>query len=188
MKSTGRRVYLSGAVRLDTAEKVLDAGPLGRAAFESILVDERRGYAYKVTFASTYPNVTNPNRFQPGGFGIYSFSRRELLRMSDDQAKQYLGFTKELSQQNRNIAIVGMPHMKALNDNNFQPNYQNQYVIKGDAMVTQSLSIGWYCDSDEIASEQTNYYIELEEFEVSSDEEILLILSERGQDAQGIVE
>lgn len=188
MKSTGRRVYLSGSVREDQAEKVIDKGPLGKAALQSILVDERRGYAYKVTFASTYPNVTNPNRFQPAGFGIYSFSRRELLRMDDATAGAFLGFTRELSTLNRNIAIVGMPPMKALNDNNFQPNYQNQYVIKGDAMVTQSLSIGWYLDADEIASTETNYYIELEEFTVSDDEEILLILSERGQDAQGIVE
>ena len=188
MKSTGRRVYLSGSVREDQAEKIYDAGPNGKAAFQSILVDERRGYAYKVTFASTYPNVTNPNRFQAAGFGIYSFSRRELLRMDDATAGAFLGFTRELSTLNRNIAIVGMPTQKALNDNNYQPNYQNEYVIKGDAMVTQSLSIGWFTEAEEITSTETNYYIELEEYEVSSDEEILLILSERGQDAQGIVE
>lgn len=186
MKKTGRRVYLSGAVRLDTADKVYNvAGREG--AFQNILVDERKGYAYKVTFASIYPNTPTPQRFFASGYGIYSYSRRELLRMTDDQAGAALGVTKELAADNRNVAIVGAPIDKEVTtDVGNLLNYQNQYVIKGDAMVTQSLSIGWYTGADGQASTVCSYYIEMDEYEVNDDEEILLILNERAQDARGL--
>jgi len=186
MKRTGRRVYLSGAVRLDTADKVLTVGaPI--AALQNILVDERKGYAYKVTFASTYPNTPNPSRFFASGYGLYSYSRRELLRMTDEQASAALGYTKELAQDNRNVGIVGAPLEKTVTDDlGNLLNYQNQYVIKGDAMVTQSLSIGWFVGAEANLSTVVSYYIEMDEYEVNDDEEILLILNERAQDARGL--
>ena len=49
-------------------------------------------------------------------------------------------------------------------------NFQDQYVIKGDAMVTQSISIGWFADSDTgLTSSVVSYYIELEEYELLQD-------------------
>jgi len=186
MKRTGRNVYLSGTVRLDAAEFVLTDQS---ACLQNILVDERRGYAYKVTFASTYPNVTNPNRLFRGGFGIYSYSRRELLRMNQDQGNAALGVTRSLASLNRNIGVVGLPTIRTPAVLNDVGNFQDQYVIKGDAMVTQSLAIGWFADSDTgFTSSVVSYYIELEEYEVSSDEEILLILNTRSQDAAGLIE
>ena len=87
MKSTGRRVYLSGSVRADRADKTFTDLATGQTGyFEQIFQDERRGYAYKVTYASIYPNVTNLLRFNGNAFGIYSFSKRELDRMSDAEA------------------------------------------------------------------------------------------------------
>ncbi len=56
MKKTGRRVYLSGVVREDKADKLYNVGGATVGALQNILVDERKGYAYKVTFASLYPN------------------------------------------------------------------------------------------------------------------------------------
>jgi len=180
MKKTGRRVYLSGIVRQDTAEKDYAAG---KAALQNILVDERKGYAYKITFASVYPNVTAPTRTFGSGFGIYSYSRRELLRMTDDQAAATLGFTRDLAVDNRNVGIVSSVFDTSVPAAaTAATNYQNQYVVKGDAMVTQALSIGFYYGIET----QVSYYIEMDEYDVSDDEEILLILNERSQDARGI--
>tara|TARA_R110002110_G_scaffold414557_1_gene644943 strand:+ start:798 stop:1364 length:567 start_codon:yes stop_codon:yes gene_type:complete len=187
MKKTGRSVYLSGIVREDTAEKVYVDGGANVGAFQNILVDERKGYAYKVTFATIYPNVTNRARTFISGYGIYSYSRRELLRMTDAQASAALGYTRDLAVDNRNVGIVGLPvgAARAPTLENVY-NYQNNYVIKGDAMVTQSLAIGWQTDGGDNSSFQVNYYIEMDEYEVNDDEEILLILNERSQNAAGI--
>ena len=185
MKKTGRRVYLSGIVRTDTAEKVYNDGSSDVGAIQNILVDERRGYAYKVTFASVYPNITNAARISAQGYGIYSYSRRELLRMTDAQAAAALGFTRDLAVDNRNVGIVGVSISRVfpVTPINNLENYQNQYVIKGDAMVTQSLAIGF---SVLESQSQVSYYIEMDEYEVNDDEEILLILNERSQNAAGI--
>tara|TARA_Y100001937_G_scaffold41832_1_gene59338 strand:+ start:517 stop:1086 length:570 start_codon:yes stop_codon:yes gene_type:complete len=188
MKKTGRRLYLSGEARADQAEKTLvDGGGTITHFFKNILVDERRGYAYKVTFASIYPNVTNPVRMLGQSYGLYSFSTRELRRMSDDVANANLGITRSLAALNRNIGIVGTPVTDTGEPFNEAGtvDYQNGYVIKGDAMVTQSLSIGASTGTKTNATVVT-YYIELEEYDVSSDEEILLILNERSQDAEGV--
>lgn len=188
MKRTGRTVYLSGTAGLNTAEKTVVDGT-ETYFLQNILVDERRGYAYKVTFASMYPNVTNRPTNIANPYALYSFSRRELLRMSDDDAKAFLGITRNLASMNRNIAIVGnkAPTGGARVSTE---NYQGNYVIKGDAMVTQSLSIGAQDISGGATTQDgdvISYYIELDEYDVTSDEEILLILNERAQDAQGVV-
>lgn len=187
MKKTGRRVYLSGVVREDKADKLYIVGGDTVGALQNILVDERKGYAYKVTFATIYPNVTNRDRCFISGYGIYSYSRRELLRMTDDQASMALGYNRSLASDNRNVGIVGLPvgAARAPTLENVY-DYQNNYVIKGDAMVTQSLAIGWQSNGGDDSSVQVNYYIEMDEYEVNDDEEILLILNERAQDARGI--
>ena len=186
MKATGRRVYLSGSVRADTADKSFTDLATGQTGYlQQIFQDERRGYAYKVTFASIYPNVTNLSRFFACPYGIYSFSKRELDRMTDTEAGAFLGGTRSLAALNRNIGIVGYPH-DSDRTAPLQYNLQNNYVIKGDAMVTQSLSLG--VDTSNGQGQVVTYYIELDEYDVTSNEEILLILNERAQDAQGIVD
>ena len=184
MKSTGRRVYLSGVARLDQAEKTVTHDG-DDYYFKNIMVDERRGYAYKVTFASMYPNVTNPTRNFANPYGLYSFSTRELRRMSDDDAKAFLGITRSLAAMNRNLAIVGHKAPTGAARVSTQ-DYQGNYVIKGDAMVTQSLSIGAKSIRALGDGNVVTYYVELEEYDITSDEEILLILNERAQDAQGV--
>lgn len=84
---------------------------------------------------------------------------------------------------NRTIGIYGY--------NTSEPqgyNMQNQYVIKGDAMVTQSLSLAVDIINTSKLGEFATYYIELEEYEVSDNEEILLLLNERAQDAAGLTD
>ena len=107
MKKTGRRVYLSGQVLFEEADASLP-GPT--TYFQNIMTDERRGYAYKVTFISAFPQVTVP--LTPGNvpFALQSFSRRELLRMSDAQLELHAGRRANLgggtlAQDNRTIGI-----------------------------------------------------------------------------------
>jgi len=186
VKKTGKRLYLSGSVRADTADKSYTNLGTGQAGyFQNILGDERQGYAYKVTYASIYPNITYLERFNGNGYGIFSFSKRELDLMTDDQAQAFLGGTRDLANLNRNIAIVGYPVDRPTTAAS-QYNLQSNYVIKGDAMVTESISIG--VDNTGGQSTVVTYYIELEEYKVSSNEEILLMLNEKAQDAQGIVD
>ena len=101
------------------------------------------------------------------------------------KATAALGFTRALAVDNRNVGIVGVPISRVfpVTPVNNLENYQNQYVIKGDAMVTQSLAIGF---SVLESQGQVSYYIEMDEYEVNDDEEILLILNERSQNAAGI--
>jgi len=191
MKRTGRSVYLSGAVSFATADAVATDGGGNVCYFQNILVDERRGYAYKVTFLSAFPNASQSTGAGNVPFALQSFSRRELLRMSNAELKLYcgrntaVGTSGFIAAQNRTIGI----YANSVPEKAFEGvNYQNQYVIKGDAMATQSLSL---CVDMELLGQSASsatYYIELEEYEVTSDEEILLILSERAGDAAGLAD
>jgi len=192
MKRTGRSVYLSGAVSFATADAVATDGGGNVCYFQNILVDERRGYAYKVTFLSAFPNASQGTGAGNVPFALQSFSRRELLRMSNAELILYsgrntaVGTSGFIAAQNRTIGIYG--NGLAESKDPLGINYQNQYVIKGDAMATQSLSL---CVDLEILGQSDSsatYYIELEEYEVTSDEEILLILSERAGDAAGLAD
>jgi len=189
MKKTGRRVYLSGEVRYDEAEAIATNGGADVAYFQNILVDERRGYAYKVTFISAFPTVTLGINSGNVPFAVQSFSRRELLRMSNDELLLHCGRRVPLgggtlAANNRTIGIYGL----ADRGNFIGANYQNQYVVKGDAMVTQSLSLCVDMEQTGPTESATTYYIELDEYEVTSDEEILLILNERAGDAAGLTD
>jgi len=185
MKKTGRSVYLSGEVSFEESDASLN----GQTYFQNILVDERRGYAYKVTFVSAFPQVTIPLTPMNMPFAVQSFSRRELLRMSDAELELYCGRRANLgggtlAANNRTIAIYGFGGERA----STECNYQNQYVIKGDAMVTQSLSLCVDMETLGQTQSKATYYIELEEYQVTSDEEIMLILAERAGDAAGLAD
>jgi len=193
MKKTGRRVYLSGAVSFATADAVHDDGTgEGLAYFQNILVDERRGYAYKVTFISAFPDASTPTGRGNVPFALQSFSRRELLRMSNAELQLYCGRSSYLgtsgfqAANNRTIGIYANQIPGSRDGLGY--NYQNQYVVKGDAMVTQSLSLVVDVENLGQTASTATYYIELDEYEVTSDEEILLILSERAGDAAGLAD
>ena len=185
MKKTGRRVYLSGEVKFEEADAVLE-DPIPKVYFQNILVDERKGYAYKVTFISSFPSVTLPPSSNNMPFALQSFSTRELRRMSNEQLALAAGHRANLgggtlAASNRTIGVYGFLSDKAYEGSN----YQNQYVIKGDAMVTQSLSLAVDMQIVGQTGSAASYYIELDEYLVTDDEEILLILNERAQDARG---
>ena len=191
MKRTGRRVYLSGAVSFATADAVRTDGGGNTTYFENILVDERRGYAYKVTFISAFPNASIATGSGNVPFALQSFSRRELLRMSNEELtlacgrNSALGAGGYIAAQNRTIGIYG----NQVPEKTFEGvNFQNQYVIKGDAMVTQSLNLCVDMEALGQTASTASYYIELDEYEVTSDEEILLILAERAGDAAGLAD
>jgi len=192
MKRTGRSVFLSGAVSFATADAIATDGGGNVCYYQNILVDERRGYAYKVTFLSAFPNASQATGAGNVPFALQSFSRRELLRMSNAELILYcgrntaVGTSGFIAAQNRTIGIYSnsVPERKA----DAPVNYQNQYVIKGDAMVTQSLNLCVDLEALGQSASSATYYIELEEYEVTSDEEILLILSERAGDAAGLAD
>lgn len=183
MKKTGRRVYLSGRVSRFTADAVYLNGVTEETYFQNILVDERRGYAYKVTFMTAFPDVVRTGSPFNNPYALQSFSRRELLKMTNDELGLHAGKKNvSLASDNRTIGIYGYLDGKG---NGITGNYQDSYVVKGDAMVTQSLSIA----ADYLAmggDSKVTYYIELDEYEVSEDEEILLLLNERAQNAAGL--
>jgi len=184
MKKTGRSVCLSGIVTFDNADAVYVKAGTNTTYFQNILVDERRGYAYKVTYISAFPDVTYAPTLYNTPFALQSFSRRELLRMTQTQLQLHsANGDMSLAQDNRTIAIYGS---NTGNKTEATDNYQNQYVIKGDAMVTQSLSLCVDMIMLGQSASSATYYIELDEYEVSEDEEILLILNERAQNARGL--
>lgn len=186
MKRTGRQVYLSGSVSNITADAIFtNGGTADTTMFQNILVDERRGYAYKVTFMSSFPDVVRTSSPFYTPYALQSFSRRELLRMSDTQLALHAGYKNvPLASDNRTIGICGYLDGK---NNMVFGGYQNNYVIKGDAMVTQSLSLA--VDMIQLGiSNKATYYIELDEYEINENEEILLLLAERAQDAAGLAD
>lgn len=186
MKKTGRRVYLSGRVNFATADAVYVKGGANTVYFQNILVDERRGYAYKVTFVSAFPDVTYGPTVYNTPFALQSFSTRELTRMSQESLALHCGYRNmSLAEDNRTLAIYGYLDGKGNGQN---ANYQISSVIKGDAMVTQSLSLAVDMVMQGQSASSATYYIELDEYEVNDNEEILLLLNERAQDAAGLTD
>ena len=194
MKKTGRSLCLSGMVGIDDADYVYisDATGAPYAIFQNIFQDMRKGYAYKVTYASLFPNVTFTGTLLDLPYAIQTFSVRELRRFTNDDGavnagdfSSVPGATRNtgasLAANNRTIGIVGGINSSSARYNHAPYNYQNDYVIKGDAMVTQSISLCVNAENQAANSTFTSYYIELEEYDITDNEEILLILNERSQ-------
>ena len=183
MKRTGRTVYLSGTVSVDTADATYTNLGTVEAYFQNILVDERKGYAYKVTFVSTFPTVTNGTYTDDNNFALQTFSGRELRRMTNDELQLHSGRRNvSLASDNRTVAIVGSRDLRDSTVNRMI-GYQTNYVTKGDAMVTEALSICADALSGGPSSSDVSYYIELDEYTVNDNEEIMLLLNERAQNA-----
>lgn len=186
---------ISGMVSLEDADHVyVDRGAgTPYAYFQNIFQDMRKGYAYKVTFASMFPNVTFTSTSLDLPYAIQTYSVRELENFTDDQAALNCGDSANvpggtrntgysLAANNRCIGVVGGINSLSSRYNHAPYSYQTDYVIKGDAMVTQSISL---CvnvqNASGVSSSQASYYIELEEYDITDNEEILLILNERSQ-------
>lgn len=187
MKKTGVRKYLSGSVEISEADYILNDRGTGqpKAFFQNIMTDERKGYAYKVTFASIFPNFGG---YLAQPFAIQTFSRRELLRFTDATANIHAGVQDgtlnipSLAGDNRTIGMVGGNNQASAYYNYAWANFQSQYVVKGDALVTESISLCVNVEFNEsVTGYATGYYIELEEYEITDNENILLILNEKSQ-------
>jgi len=195
MKKTGRRVYLSGIVNAEDADAIALKNPTDptstqQIAFKNILTDERKGYAYKVTFASVFPDVaaiTPEKRMTP--YALQTYTRRELRQMSQSALRNAAGdgTRQGVAAHNRNVGVVGRFTLQA--NSAFGPAanpYQTDYVIKGDAMITEALSVAFQLVTLGPTSSAMSYYVELDEYIVSDDEEILLLLNERAQNAGNV--
>jgi len=190
MKKTGRRVYLSGICGFETADAVINKTPGDPTTseqyyFQNILVDERKGYAYKVTFASTFPDVSAFPVKRDVPYALQTFSTRELRKMTPTQLQAAAGIptAKGLAAHNRTVGIVGSWNTDTGSGKAATPGYQNNYVIKGDAMITEALSICVNGITLGRTGSEMSYYIELDEYQVNDNEEILLLLNERAQNA-----
>ena len=183
MKRTGRTVYLSGRVSPSTADAIYENGPIQTAYFQNILLDERKGYAYKVTFVSSFPSVTQSPYGDDNNFALQTFSGRELRRMTNEELQLHSGHRNvSLAADNRTIAIVGSRDAREGTVNR-AVGYQTNYVTKGDAMITEALSICAEMVNGGITGSDATYYIELDEYTVNDNEEIMLLLNERAQNA-----
>tara|TARA_Y100000592_G_C5464946_1_gene316175 strand:- start:908 stop:1462 length:555 start_codon:yes stop_codon:yes gene_type:complete len=181
MKKTGKTVYLSGEVSYDTADAVYVNGGKNENYFQNIMTDERKGYAYKVTFVSMFPTVgTNPTSLA-NSFAVQTFTARELRKASNDTLALHAGKKNvSMAADNRTVAVCGITDKNATL---IPQGYQVDYVTKGDHMVTEALSLCVEMLNTGQTDSKTGYYIELDEYTVSDNEEILLILNERAQDA-----
>ena len=181
MKRTGRTVYLSGQVEFDTADAVYVNGGKNENYFQNILVDERKGYAYKITFVSMFPTVTTNPTSLATSFAVQTFSARELRRMTNDELALHAGKKNvSLAANNRTVAVVGITDKNATL---IPQGYQSDYVTKGDHMVTEALSLCVEMLNTGETASKASYYIELDEYTVNDNEEILLLLNERAQNA-----
>ena len=200
MKKTGRSLCLSGMVSPDNADYLFrDNNGDVYAYFQNVFQDMRRGYAYKVTFAAMFPNVTVTGTSLDMPYAIQTFSVRELRRFGQQDGALNSGNMNivsggvkntgaSLAANNRTIGIVGGINNSSSRYNHAPYSYQTDYVIKGDAMVTQSISLCVNAENVGLSDSIASYYIELDEYDVTDNEEILLILNERSQnDSQGTV-
>lgn len=195
MKRTGRRVFLSGIVNAETADAVATKDPTdpsssAQIAFKNILTDERKGYAYKVTFASIFPDVaaTTPEK-RTTPYVLQTYTRRELRQMSQNALRNAVGdgTNQGVAAHNRNVGVVG--RWEFAPNSTFKPAanpYQGDYVIKGDAMITEALSVAFQLVTIGQTDSAMSYYVELDEYTVNDDEEILLLLNERAQNAGNV--
>lgn len=186
MKKTGNRMCISGQVSYETADFIALDGTDPTVYFQNVFQDERKGYAYKVTFASLFPDVTVTGTSRDNPYAIQTFSKRELSRFTDSLGLSSAGYTVQslrpsLASNNRTIGVVGGISSTSSTYNHAPYSYQTDYVIKGDAMVTQSISLAVNIPNKGLTDSMTSYYIELDEYKVDDDEEIMLILNERSQ-------
>lgn len=183
MKKTGRTLYLSGLVQ---AQDIITprTGP-GNASkgFAPIWTNERRGYGYIIRFVGSFPNCFT--RFN-GSYMLTTYSERDLRKLNETTeginiaialANINTGLSNPTSSNDRVIASYSG------DDADRAPQRYANGIIKHDALVVQSLSL--LVNLVDIAA--TNYYIEMEELELTDDEMVLALLQESSQNTGNLV-
>ena len=185
MKKTGRLVTLTGIVApTDSPAQFTNNGRI-----QQVFMDEREGYGYKVTRFTCFPNsiplsiATGPALSGIAVMNLYTYDERELREINSDgnAVLAILGYPSAVSSgnmlpaQNGRCIATFCPIDTPTNNQNGNAGLHGYEVVKKDNFVVQALSIGiaW-----NIAA---GYLIELEEYEITPDEEILLLLAQKVQ-------
>lgn len=175
MKFTGRTVYASGVVTVDDIDT--SASPTNTGLI-SIWENERRNYAFLIRYVACFPN---PGRTTVTGqpFIVTTYSKRDCHAMRDAGAAganmvlQIVGAAAGINPAG-NDRVLASYHPQFLGE-------QTAGVVKRDALVCQSLSLGVDNPSDAIS-----YYIEMDEYILDDNEYALAMLGESGQNVGNI--
>ena len=170
MKFTGRTLYVSGTVT--TADIESGAQPIN-SGLVSIWENERNNYGYLVKFVSSFPAVSASDD-QNAPFILTSYSKRDLHALRNggapggNQVLQILGVQDGISPAGNDRVLATFNPQSTVQS--------NKGIVKRDALVCQSLSIG--IDDPRQA---VSYYIELDEYLLDDDEYALAMLGESDQ-------
>ena len=177
MKKTGRTLYLSGIVQnVDIITPRTGPGDASQG-FAPIWENERRGYGYIVRFVGSFPGPFN--RYAPS-YQLTTYGERDLRKLNETTfginsaialAGMGTGLANPPSANDRVIAAYSG------DDGDRAPQRYDSGIIKHDALIVQSLSL--IVNHSDFAA--TNYYIEMEEVELTDDELVLALLSESAQ-------
>ena len=170
MKATGRTLYISGQVShldFDTSDPALGMSE----GLVSVWENERRGYGYLIKRVAAFPS---PHTIELTNmpFIVTTYSKRDLEAIRGVPGGPTAAGLNILQQ------ILGMlPGIgPAENDRvvaSYTPTLSLEGVVKSDALVVQGLSIGF-----DDSKGSVSYYIELEEYDLSDDENVLALLQE----------
>ena len=183
MKKTGRRLYLSGLV--SNADIITPRTGPGDASqgFAPIWENERRGYGYIIRFVASFPNPFNRLN---GSYLLTTYSERDLRKLNETTEGKNIaialanintGLVNPTSSNDRVIASYSG------DDVDRAPQRYASGIIKHDALVVQGLSL--IVNHTDVAG--TNYYIEMEEVELTDDEMVLALLQESSQNTGNLV-
>lgn len=171
MKKTGRTLYISGEkTTFDIATNPDNNPATYTEGLIPIWENERKGYGYIVRFISAFPSI---NSAGPGDapFILTTYSARDCKRLKEggaggiNQTLKILGIQAGIAPA-ENDRVIGVYYP-------YSGNFQNNFVVKWDSLIVQSLSLG--VDNPKQA---VTYYIEMDEYKLSDDETVLALLGE----------
>ena len=170
MKFTGRTLYVSGTVT--TADIESDEQPVNKGLIP-IWENERPNHGYLIKFVSSFPAAsTTDDHSAP--FILTTYSRRDILALrnggvpASNQVLQILGISAGISPASNDRVLASFSPQATIQS--------NKGIVKRDALVAQSLSIG----IDE-PRKSVSYYIEMDEYLLDDNEYALAMLGESEQ-------
>ena len=170
MKFTGKTLYVSGQVT--TADIESGSQPVNKGLIP-IWENERPNYGYLIRFVSSFPSASSTDDAN-GSFIVTTYSRRDILALKNagapggNQVLQILGVSAGIPPASNDRVIASYLASAQIG--------RDRGIIKRDALVAQSLSIG----IDEPRT-SVSYYIEMDEYILDDDEYALAMLGESDQ-------